>query len=86
MHMDRREIVRQYSFGEKWGKWRGLPKKKKLQADDLARERLEKALPRRFNVPLDFVEETLDPVEETEGASKEVFRDSSLRLCEGTGK
>jgi len=45
------------------------------------------ALLRRLNVPLDLTERDLERVEETEGEeSKEDFLESSLRLCDGTGK
>jgi hypothetical protein len=58
----------------------------KSQALDLERVRT-RALLKRLNVPPDLVDEDFDCVEKTDdGESREGFRDSSLRLCDGTGK
>lgn len=58
----------------------------KTQALDLERTR-PRTLPQRLNVPLDLADEDFDDVEKTdEGESNEDCRDSSLSLCEGTGK
>lgn len=53
---------------------------------DLERER-PRALLKRLNVPPDLLDEDFEGVEKTDdGESNELSRDSSLRLCEGTGK
>ena len=57
----------------------------RTQSLDFARER-PIALLRRPNVPPDLTERDLERVEETEGESKDDFLESSLRLCDGTGK
>lgn len=57
----------------------------RTHALDFARER-PRALLKRLNVPPDLTDGDFDGIEETDGESKESFADSSLRLCDGTGK
>lgn len=72
--------------GDACGNGAAKQRESKTQVLDLERARV-RTLPRRLNVPLDLEDDDFEGVEEIEdGESSESLPDSSLRLCDGTGK